>query len=177
MRKLIQISDTVRKLFVLVTMASPAPVLNDDILLEVMAVSDTVADCARLMRTSRLLYTHGPPFLLARDTPKLTTEAHLLSFLAFLRREPSRRCQLLRRLEFSLGDRVSKPSLLQLIDALSLVNESSPRTYPKATGRAFTLSPSSRAGHPPSRSCTPTTGTPIHASRRPRTSCTQRCVS
>ncbi|EIW53775.1 uncharacterized protein TRAVEDRAFT_74911 [Trametes versicolor FP-101664 SS1] len=102
---------------------SPTPVLNDDILLEVMAVSDTVADCARLMRTSRILYDRGPPFVLARDTPRLTKESHLLSFLAFLRREPARRCPLVHRLELSLGDRVFKPSLLQLIDTLPLIND------------------------------------------------------
>ncbi|EIW53774.1 uncharacterized protein TRAVEDRAFT_74910 [Trametes versicolor FP-101664 SS1] len=98
-------------------MPSNVPVLNDDILLEVMSAS-AIADCARFMRTSRFFYDHGPLFLLTRNTPRLTTEPDLLRFLDFLHHEPTRRYQLLRRLELSFIARLSNTSLFQLIDAL-----------------------------------------------------------
>ncbi|KAL1939567.1 hypothetical protein VTO73DRAFT_9878 [Trametes versicolor] len=95
------------------------PGLNNDVLLEVMAASSTKAR-ARLMATSRALYSHGARHLL-RETPYIHTEQQLLSFLAFLSAHPDRCSKFLREIE--LSDFVwSSPACVQLAEVLSRVS-------------------------------------------------------
>lgn len=92
------------------------PGLNNDVLLEVMAASCR-KERARLMATSRALYSHGARHLL-RETPHIQTEQHLISFLAFLSAQPDCCSKFLRDLEIS--DSIwSSPACVQLAEVLS----------------------------------------------------------
>ncbi|KAI0640644.1 hypothetical protein C8Q79DRAFT_1004229 [Trametes meyenii] len=79
----------------------PRTVLNNDVLLNILAVSDTLTIC-RLMATSRQLYHEGPKHLL-KKTVVLRSENKLVSFLTFMAAEAPYRFQFLHSLQIDIG--------------------------------------------------------------------------
>lgn len=96
-------------------MESLVPVLNYDILLEVMKMCPR-PDCARFMRTSRFFHTHGFEALLSHDISMFTEEC-LARILAFLRKDPDKRFKLVRSMRFGFFD-LTDSTTLELADAL-----------------------------------------------------------
>lgn len=96
-------------------MESLAPVLNYDILLEVMKMCER-PDCSRFMRTSRFFHTHGFEALLSHDI-STSTEECLTRILAFLRKDPDKRFKFVRSMQFDFPE-LTNTATLELADAL-----------------------------------------------------------
>lgn len=95
---------------------SSKPVLNYDILLEVLKWCACPGDCARFMETSRFFYTHGFDALLSH-TISISTQDVLLRFLACLQKDPEKRSKYVRSVRFGFFD-LSEPAGLELATAL-----------------------------------------------------------
>ncbi|OJT14645.1 hypothetical protein TRAPUB_8803 [Trametes pubescens] len=78
-----------------------SPLLNLDVLLTVMSLSDA-RTISRLMRASRELYPQGPKYLL-REAVDLESASHVTSFVAFMRADHPRRLPLLDSLCIQTG--------------------------------------------------------------------------
>lgn len=78
-----------------------SPVLNDDILMEVLRACPR-SDCSRFMRTSRFFYMHGFKTLLS-DTVDLATEEDVSRFFSYLSKPEGARFQSVRSLHFDLS--------------------------------------------------------------------------
>ncbi|EIW57314.1 uncharacterized protein TRAVEDRAFT_48355 [Trametes versicolor FP-101664 SS1] len=96
-------------------MESLAPVLNYDILLEVMKMCER-PDCSRFMRTCRFFHTHGFEALLSHDI-STSTEEDLTRVLAFLRKDPDKRFKFVRSMQFDFPE-LTDTATLELADAL-----------------------------------------------------------
>lgn len=94
------------------------PVLNDDVLLDIMAAAP-IEVTARLMAVSRFLYLHGPKYVLS-EPPFLKDEQQMLSFLDFLSVQPESRSKFVHHLKLHFID-LSAPTSLRLVNALSLM--------------------------------------------------------
>lgn len=94
---------------------SLSPVLNYDILLEVLKICPR-AECSRLMRTCRFLHTHGFEALLS---PPITIKTHkdLLPFLTCFQTDADKRCKYVRSLQFNFYN-LTELAALELANTL-----------------------------------------------------------
>ncbi|TFK83981.1 hypothetical protein K466DRAFT_665465 [Polyporus arcularius HHB13444] len=111
-------------------MASPC--LNYDVLLDIIARSDSHQTGLAIMSTCRLLRQEGAKVLL-RKPIWLDTEERLVSFLSFLLKEPKTRPQRVRKLVLSTYDLLSEVAevfgvVFQLMISLDTLDMSDPET-------------------------------------------------
>ncbi|KAI0690936.1 hypothetical protein C8T65DRAFT_763806 [Cerioporus squamosus] len=84
-----------------------AAVLNHDVLIHALSVSDSLAAAMSLMATCRFLYHEGARIVLTKPI-KLVPERCIVSFLAFLQAEDGTRLRHLRGLRLHAPDTSSE---------------------------------------------------------------------